>query len=113
MFVSYGPLVMERFGVTDHFNGASFLIEPLQEIVNEENAKLQNGLPVVQVLSSFVLKTDEALRAVAQSQQTPPVKQHVPRWAWIVFGVCGILLALMAVGYVECTDCVVKKRFSL
>lgn len=54
--MSYGPLVLERFGANDLFNGASFLIEPLQEIVNQENSRLQNGFPIVQVLSSFVTR---------------------------------------------------------
>lgn len=91
---------MERFGVNDLFNGASFLIEPLQEIVNEENSRLQNGFPIVQVLSSFVTRIDDMLRQASNSQQIPQLKHHVPDWAWMIFGVCGVLFVLMGIGLV-------------
>lgn len=98
MFVSFGPLVVEKFGITDPQNGASFVSEPLQEIVNEENSQLQNGFPIIQVLNSVVVRIDDTLRDSTQSQQLPQAKKHVPLWAWYTFGVCGVLFALMAVG---------------
>ncbi|KAI6182265.1 hypothetical protein M3Y97_00361400 [Aphelenchoides bicaudatus] len=98
MFVSFGSMAIEKFGVTDSQNGASFINEPLQKIINEENLRLQNGYPIVQVLNSVVARIDSALRETTQSQEQPQARKHVPIWAWYVFGTCGVLFALMAVG---------------
>lgn len=71
---------MERFGIQDPLSGYYFIMESLQKIVNEENAQLKNGYPIIQVLNSLVEKIDSSLREASQSQQVPMTKKHVPEW---------------------------------
>jgi flagellar biosynthesis/type III secretory pathway chaperone len=89
---------MNHFGVNDLFKDASFVIKPLQDIVDQENTRLKKGFPITEVLNSFITRTDAVLRQTPQSQQIPQIRKHVPEWAWISFAVCGVLFILMAVG---------------
>lgn len=54
------------------------------------------------MLSTFLLpRLSEALKRVERSSNKKSqntFKSHIPFWAWIVFGVCGLSLVLMSAG---------------
>lgn len=84
---------MDRFGVNDILKDASFVVEPLQEIVDSENSRLKKGFPITEVLTSFVTRTDNVLQRAPQSQQIPQIRNHVPE---VLFR--GIEMTLFLVG---------------
>uniref|UniRef100_A0A915DVS3 Uncharacterized protein n=1 Tax=Ditylenchus dipsaci TaxID=166011 RepID=A0A915DVS3_9BILA len=50
------------------------------------------------VLNNMVDRTVDALNKVESALKSPHPRSHVPLWAWVIFGLCGVMFLLMGVG---------------
>jgi hypothetical protein len=97
IFASYGSLVMEHIGLMTTFTD-SFALQPLTEIVDEGNTNVLSGHPLNEVLNSVIQQTADVLSKTNKEDIPPPSKSHIPKWAWLIFGICVIAFLLMFIG---------------
>jgi hypothetical protein len=98
IFLSYGSIIHEKLTSLEAFSHLHSTAT-FHSIVENENLHLQNGYPLNRVLISLVGRIAEVLKEAEQiPKHSSKLRSHVPLWAWTVFGSCGILCILMAIG---------------
>ncbi|VDM92469.1 unnamed protein product, partial [Litomosoides sigmodontis] len=73
-------------------------VDPLQQIVESENANFENGYSLKVVAENLLDRFDATLSHEYTSPPPSHPQSHIPDWAMIVFTVCALLCVLMTVG---------------
>ncbi|KAM3720842.1 Ribulokinase [Dirofilaria immitis] len=104
IFASYGSLVQERidafhsFSSIDSFAINQHYLDPLEQIVETENANFENGYSLKVVTENLLDRFDAILSQADEIYSLPRSRNHIPDWAMIVFVMCALLCLLMTIG---------------
>ncbi|KHN81566.1 hypothetical protein Tcan_12034 [Toxocara canis] len=101
IFVSYGPLVLEKVEALDPEEEdfpLKFRVDSLRRIVEAENENLENGYPLKAVTERLLERFEQTLSRAEEAYSAPRIRHHIPDWAIAVFAACAFLCILMAFG---------------
>ncbi|MCP9260601.1 hypothetical protein DINM_003590 [Dirofilaria immitis] len=76
----------------------STLLDPLEQIVETENANFENGYSLKVVTENLLDRFDAILSQADEIYSLPRSRNHIPDWAMIVFVMCALLCLLMTIG---------------